>query len=375
MERLRTVLETLLSREPIRQAILMVESGDGAFRWSGASGESADGSPVGPDTPFFMASIDKLYNTVVVLMLAEQGRLKVDDPVSAYLPASLTRGLHTLDGVDYSGSLTVRHLLSHSSGLADWLEDAPKDGECLIRQVLEQGDRSLSLAEIADRVRGLHPHFPPQDLSARRIRVRYSDTNFLLIIAIIETICGQALHRVHEDLLYEPLGLRHTYFPGASLPSDGTPAPIPLRADGQVIQIPGLMASFRGIYSTAGDMIAFLRSLVRGEVFRNPNTFSVMRSRWNRFGFPTDPAALRSPGWPIEYGLGLMRFRLPRLFTSLKRLPAVIGHTGSTGCWLFWCPERDLYFSGGVDEARAGAVPYRIVPRLLTIVDTLERGA
>ena len=68
---------------------------------------------------------------------------------------------------------------------------------------------------------------------------------------------------------------------------------------------------------------------------------------------------------PIEYGLGIMRFRLPRLFTGMRRMPAVIGHTGSTGAWLFYCEELDLLLAGTVDQATAGAIPYRVVPKLL----------
>jgi CubicO group peptidase (beta-lactamase class C family) len=365
MERLQTLFDTLASQKPIQQAILAVESGDGAFRWSGASGAN-----ITAEMPFFIASIDKLYNAAIVLMLAEQGKLNLDAPISAYLPADLTRGIHPLNGIDYSEKITIRHLLSHTSGLADWLEDAPQNGQSLIEQVLEQGDRSLTFVEIAELVRGLRPHFPPHDLSAPKAKVRYSDTNFILLIALIETICGQPLHRVHAEMLYAPLGLNHTYFPGISQPLEPTPAQVSLRADGQIIEIPGLMTSFRGIYSTAGDTIAFLRALTRGEIFQYPQTFALMQSRWNRFGFPLDRTALRSPGWPIEYGLGLMRFQLPRIFTGLKQLPPVIGHTGSTGCWLFWCPELDLYFSGSVDEASAGAVPYRLMPEMLKILST-----
>jgi len=369
MDRLQALLDNLASQKPIKQAIMAVESGDGSSRWSGAAGEIVQGdAKINTDTPFFIASIDKLYNAALVLMLAEQGKLNLDDPITAYLPANLTRGLHSLNGTDYAGALTIRHLLSHTSGLADWLEDYPKNRQSLIEQVLEQGDRALNFEEIAEVVRGLKPHFPPQDLSSSRIKVRYSDTNFILIIALIEAVCSLPLHQVHTEMLYKPLGLNHTCFPGFSQPLDPTPAPVLLRADGRVVHIPELMKSFRGIYSTAGDTIAFLRKLTHGEVFQNPEVFAQMHSRWNRFGFPADRAALRSPGWPIEYGLGLMRFQLPRIFTSLKRLPAVIGHTGSTGCWLFWCPELDMYFAGSVDEASAGAIPYRVMPELLKML-------
>jgi D-alanyl-D-alanine carboxypeptidase len=371
MDHLQKMLDTLATQKPHHQAIMAVESGDGSFRWSGAAGKADGGESLHPDTPFFIASIDKLYNTVIVLMLAEQGKLSLDDPISAYLPASLTRGLHILNGDDHSGKITIRHLLSHTSGLAEWLEDAPKNGQSLFEQVLDKGDRAMTFEEIIEHVRSLRPHFAPQDLSASRVKARYCDTNFILIIALIETIYGQPLHQVHQDLFYKPLGLQHTYFPGLSQPLARTYPPVPLRANGQVIEIPKLMASIRCIYSTSVDMIAFLRSVTRGEVFQNPGTFAQMQSRWNRFGFPTDRAALRSPNWPTEYGLGLKQFQIPRVFTALKRLPAVIGHTGSTGCWLFWCRELDLYFSGSVDEAGAGAVPYRVMPKILRVMESI----
>jgi CubicO group peptidase (beta-lactamase class C family) len=333
MDRLQKLLDNLASQKPIKQAIMAVESSDGSFRWSGAAGETLQNdAQISAKTPFFIASIDKLYNAAIVLMLAEQGKLSLDEPISAHLPADLTRGLHALNGTDYADKLTIRHLLSHTSGLADWLEDYPQNGQSLIEEVHKQGDRALTFEEIIEAVRRLKPHFPPQEMSGRKVKVRYSDTNFILIIALIEAVCGQPLHKVYADLLHKPLGLHHTYFPGFSQPLASTQPPVPLRADGQVVQIPELLKSFRGIYSTAGDTIAFLRSLARNEVFQKEETFAHMQGSWNRFGFPINRAALGSPGWPIEYGLGLMCFQLPRVFTALKRLPAVIGHTGSTGC-------------------------------------------
>jgi hypothetical protein len=63
-----------------------------------------------------------------------------------------------------------------------------------------------------------------------------------------------------------------------------------------------------------------------------------------------------------------MRFRLPWIFTPLGAVPAVLGHTGSTGCYLFYCSELDVLLAGSVDEVTAGALPYRLVPRMLRIL-------
>ncbi|MCX7786326.1 MAG: hypothetical protein N2442_01360 [Spirochaetes bacterium] len=93
-----------------------------------------------------------------------------------------------------------------------------------------------------------------------------------------------------------------------------------------------------------------------------------MTIHWNRFGFPASVAELRLPSYPIQYGLGIMRFELARGLTPFGKIPRVIGHTGSTGSWLFYCPMYDLYIAGTVDQIHAGAVPYRLIPTFLQIL-------
>jgi D-alanyl-D-alanine carboxypeptidase len=371
--RLEGLLRGLTRRKPITQAVVAVESGDRALRWVGTQGKTSSGDPVVEDTPFFIASIDKLYNGTIAMLLSEAGRLDIDAPISTYLSPSITRGLHRFRGSDYSEKVTVRHLLTHTSGLADWLEDCPKEGGSLFERILLEGDRTLPIEELVAHVRDkLKPHFPPQDLSESQPKARYSDTNFMLVIAIIEAVTGQPLNEVHERMLYAPLGLQHTYFPGLSRPIVPARDPMLLRARGEPLNIPLMIKSVRGIYSTAADMITFLRGLMRGEVFHTRETLASMLGGWHRFGFPLDRAAIRSPGWPIEYGIGVMRFRLPRLFTPAAPMPSVLGHTGSTGCWLFFCPELDVLLAGSVNDATAGAVPFRTVPKILNALRNRE---
>jgi CubicO group peptidase (beta-lactamase class C family) len=217
----------------------------------------------------------------------------------------------------------------------------------------------------------LSPHFPPQQLNANPPRIRYSDTNYQLLIAVIETVTAQPLHQVFERELFQPLNLHQTFQAGyPSLAANTNLAT--LWADDKPLDLPLALRSLGDLYSTAADLMSFMRALTRGEIFSDPKTFSLMQRRWLRFGFPLDQAALRAPGWPVEYGLGLMRFRLPRLFTFPYQMPAVIGHTGSTGSWLFYCPELDVYACGTVDQVSAGAIPYRFIPRLLKVLVELD---
>jgi CubicO group peptidase (beta-lactamase class C family) len=104
---------------------------------------------------------------------------------------------------------------------------------------------------------------------------------------------------------------------------------------------------------------------VTGKIFDDPGTLALMQRDWKRFGPPLDAVSLAAPSWPIQYGLGMMRFEMPAWSTPLGKVPAVVGHTGSTGSWAFYCPALELLFVGTVDQGTAGPIPFRFVPKLL----------
>lgn len=363
---LQELLQNLISKKQIRHAIIAIETGDRSFEWIGAAGDAhPNGTPLREDTPFFIASVTKLYIATAILKLYEQGEIKIDSSISEYLPQSLIGKLHLLKGTDYTDKITIEHLLSHSSGLPDWLEDRPRRGKSLFENIENEDDRIISVDEAVAFVRdNLTPHFPPQSLNAKRRRIRYSDTNFQLLIAILERKMQKPIHQVFNDLIYKPLGLRNTYHPGHP-PHESMPEPATVWVGDKAFNQPLLLQSFRDLISTASDLMTFMRSLINANIFQNKDTAMLMQRRWNRFGFPRDAAAIHLPGWPIEYGLGMMRLRMPRLFTPFRPLPAFIGHTGATGSWLFYSPDIDLYLCGAVDQLSAAAMPFRFVPKIL----------
>ena len=359
--RLRGFLDELVERREVAHAVMAVERGDGSFRWAGAAGDAdGAGTPMRETTPYHVASVTKPYTAAAILRLHERGALSIEQPITDLLPASVTDGLHRLGGTDHTPEITVRHLLQHTSGLANYFEDRPRGGKSLGEEVFDGADRTWTIEECSERVRMLRPHFPPGR------RIRYSDTNFQLLGAIAAAVTGNSYQRVVRDELLEPLGLRSTWFPGDE--PDGAPAAARLFAGGRPLEAPGALRSVApdgGLVSTVDDGIAFLRALFGGAVFERPETLRAMTSGWRRFGLPTDAAAIRAPSWPIQYALGTMRFQLPRAFTGFRRLPALIGHTGSTGSWLFHAPDANLYLAGTVDEVSSGAVPYRLLPKVL----------
>jgi D-alanyl-D-alanine carboxypeptidase len=373
VRRLEQILDDLIRRKDIHSVVLRVASGNGDLDWAGARGvQHPHGPAMTPDTPFFTASITKLFIAAVVMRLVEEGSLALTDRLPDHLPREVVSGLHTLDGVDRTGEITIQHLLAHASGLPDYIEDFPAasstgtDRRSLVEILVEEGDRSWSLRDTAHRIReGLRPHFPPQDLTGERVRIRYSDTNYQLLMGIVETVRGEPFPAVLHELILEPLGLRHTWIPEAGVDAGEGRRAATIWFKDQIVSFPRFFASIGDLNATAGDLIHFLRSLVEGQFFRKAETWPRMQARWHRFRHPLDRAALRQPSWPIEYGLGVMRFQLPRFLTPLRPLPPVIGHTGSTGTWLFHVPELDVYLVGAANQITAGPVPFRVVPKLL----------
>lgn len=351
---------------------------DGSWAWSDARGEAdVAGRPMTPATPFCIASVTKLFVAVTVARAVARGVLSLDDRLVDLLPAEQVDGLHRLDGVDHTPSVTVRHLLAHASGLPDALEERGRSGRSLIEQVVDVGDREITLEDTLAVVRTeLRPHFPPSDLSAPKARIRYSDTNYQLLMSVIETVTARPLGTVYRQELFDVAGMRRTWVPGDAAPMGGeAPEPAALWFGAEPIDTPRFLASVRDLYATVDDLVTFMSALVAGSLVTEPELWPIDRQRFRRFGLPRDRASLRSPGWPIEYGLGVMRFDPPRIVSLGRQVPAVFGHTGSTGSWLWWCPDLELVLAGTVDQGTAGAVPFRVLPTLLrTIAGIVSTG-
>jgi D-alanyl-D-alanine carboxypeptidase len=358
-DRLQRLVERLASKPKFGHAVVGLERGDGAFRWRGAAGiANADGAPMTPETPYFIASVTKLYIATIVLQLREEGEVELTAPISAYLGSERTAGLHRIGAVDHTPQVTVFHLLSHTSGLNDYLEGKPDGGTSMYRQIADGVDLSWGFDDMLAITRNqIHPHFPPQDPTAERRKGRYSDTGFQLLIGIIEAVTGGSFAAALDQRIIQPLDLRQTWLPGTSQPSDPAPVATDVWSNGRPLEIPKAMASFNDLYSSVDDSLTFLSALVRGELFRDSTTYPLMAEKRNRVIWPL-----------IHYGLGMMHFKIGRLNAPGRRPLNLIGHSGATGSWLFYCPELDLFTTGTVDEVEARAFPFRFIPKLLRAI-------
>lgn len=354
--RLTALVVDVAARRRLHHVNLAVMSGDGERRWAGAAGPQGPGeAELTPDTPFFVASITKRFIVTLVLQAHERGELDLDASITRYLPPETTAGLHVLRGVDHTGAITVRHLASHTSGLPDHF-DKPRQGPSLYRRLADGEDLAWTFDDVLRWTREQHaPHFAPQDLTAPRQAARYSDTGFQLLIHLLETVTGQAFGELVTTRICRPLGLDHIWLPGRSHPAPGTPAPSGLYDRTRRLELPELVRSSNDLASTTADLLTFQRALLAGGLFRDAGTVELLTERRNRLrNVPT-----------MRYGLGTMIFPVNRLAGPDRRAVTLVGHSGSTGTWLFHCPELDVHLAGTVDQARGRAIPFRLMASVL----------
>ncbi len=375
---LGSLMARLARRRGVQHVTLGATPTDGSWAWTGAIGTAdVHGTSMRPETPWMIASITKLFIATVVLKLHEQGRLELHAPVTNHLPEDLGHRLHVHRDVDHTDELTAVHLLGHLSGLPDYLDERPADGRSLMEEILAGPDQRWTPEEAVRRARDrLRTHFPPSDPQGPRPKIRYSDTNFQLLVVAAQHVTAMPIHELYRELIFDPLGLERTWVPGRgpAATTEATDEPATVWLGGRPFDDrPGAMSSFGDLYSTTADLLGFGRALASGRLFDRPATGHLMRAHFRRFGPPRGLATLRAPSWPIEYGLGTMRFEVGRALALGRRIPTLVGHTGSTGSWLWHVPALDLVVTGTVDQATAAAVPFQAVPRALAAIHRAHR--
>jgi D-alanyl-D-alanine carboxypeptidase len=340
-QKLENLVTALVANDKsIRNCSLAVMKGDGSYSWAGAAGVARQESqePMTKDTPIYIASILKLYSATVIMKLYEMGKLSLDDPISRYLPEELIKGIHVYKEKDYSNEITIKQLLSHTSGIADYYTEKPKGGKSVFETLLEEPEREWKEYETIEWARDkLKPNFPPGTDAS------YSDTNFDLLAKIIESITGQPLHTVYEDFIFHPLGLTHTWVIEKSAPQITSPADVFFK-DRNITKIRSNSAYWAYMISTSEEMIIFLKALNEGKIIKK-ETLELMHN-WHKLFFP------------IQYGYGTMYFKLPGFMRKATDIAPLWGHSGSTGSFLYYSEDLDLYIAGTINNTGSDKKPF-----------------
>jgi D-alanyl-D-alanine carboxypeptidase len=350
----------LENNKSVRNCVLSVMKGDGSFSWSGAAGIASQNGQVSmtKDTPIFIASITKLYTATVIMRLVEKGAISLNDPIAKYLPEELIQGIHVYKGKDYSCLITIKELLSHTSGIADYYTEKDKGGKSLFDLFLEKPERPWTVDETIERARkDLKPNFPPGTNTS------YSDTNFQLLGKVIEVVTGKPLHIVYEEFLFHPLGLKHTWLVGRSepqLPPAAAPADV-FYKDRNITKTRSDKSYWAegGIVSTAEEMIIFLKALKEGRII-SENTLKLMHD-WHKLQFP------------LQYGFGTMCFKLPLFISKIMKASPLWGHSGSTGSFLYYSEDQDLYLAGSINQVDSKIKPFILMIRVIKAIQSKKQ--
>ena len=313
--------------------------------------------PANVNQPYYIASIGKLFTSVLVGILFEKGELSYEDRITQYLDDDLIHNLHVYKGIDYTGHITIKHLLNHTSGLHDYFGDKPKQVTPMLDQILSEPSHFWTPQEIVQWSKEhLKSHFPPGE------GFHYSDTGYHILGLVIENITSMPFHKALEHYLFMPLGMNHSYLVCYSEPLANSDYPIAnvYVGDVDVTQYRSLSADYAGggIVATSEDLLRFMKALVIHKIIRE-GTFKKMQD-WAKFAIG------------IDYGYGLMNFKtIPLLMPKRYN---VWGNAGSTGSFMFYHPEMDAYFIGSLNQFGYHSKGIRIMFKMIDILSKCDNN-
>jgi CubicO group peptidase (beta-lactamase class C family) len=332
------LVDNLIKRKLIAGAVFYVSSDDNSIDTISASGNIKEASQ------YYIASVNKFFISAIILKLCTKNKLDLHDNISNYLPREIVRGLHFYKGNDYSNSLTIAHLMSHTSGLPCYLTDKQANGKKIMTELEAGIDQSWPIDRVIPEIKKMKTHFPP----GKAGKAKYGDTNHQILGLIIENITGESAQIVLKNLFQE-LNLSHTYV--CEDVEDRNY--VPIRSKSEEIHIPLFLTSTQtDIISTAKDQMKFLKAFFSGYFF--PKERLIELEDWNNIFFP------------FKYGIGIQKFHLPRMLSPLHSVPDMVGHCGSTGSVAFHVPDMDLYLTGTVNQQARPNLAFQAMIKIIT---------
>ncbi|MFB7653548.1 MULTISPECIES: serine hydrolase [unclassified Streptomyces] len=317
---------------------------------TGVEFPAAEQIPMAGDTVFDLASISKLFTSILAVQQLERGALELEAPVASYLPDFGRAGKQ---------DVTVRQLLTHTSGFRAWIP--------LFRAPTYE-----------EKVRLIYDEVP---VSAPGTAYLYSDLNMISLQLVLEKVTGRALDVLLRDEITRPLGLRRTRYnppaswrPGIAATEDARQPWSGLDRglvwgevhDENAFSLGGV-AGHAGVFSCAWDLAVLGRTLLNGGSYGRarvlrPESVELMFTDFNT-DFPGD-----------AHGLGFELYQ--HWYMGAMATPRTAGHTGFTGTSLVLDPTTDSFLvvlgnsvhpvrswrSGSAPRVAAGTHMARAVP-------------
>ncbi|MFJ8059164.1 serine hydrolase domain-containing protein [Streptomyces sp. NPDC096142] len=294
MAGLRAVLRTL-TEQGAPGAIARIDDHGTVHTAAVGVDDRRTGRAIGNADRFRIGSITKSFSAVVLLQLADAHRLDLDAPVDRYLPGLLP-----------DGRITVRHILSHRSGLYDYTNSMFADSVSGFEAVRDKVFTYRQLVQLS--LRHARTNAPGAAYS-------YSNTNFVVAGMLIEKLTGHSVGTEYRDRIITPLRLRDTLYvhPATKIPGRHAHGYLtPDRAGAQLVDATDQTVSWAqsagAVISTTRDLNTFFSALLGGRLISAARLAQM--ERWTPVNSTT------------RYGLGLRR-------RDLSCGVSVFGHTGA----------------------------------------------
>ena len=280
------------------------------------------------DNPFHSASIGKTFFSTLIYILAERGELSLQNKIVDYFDPGFLDGLFVFEGIDYQEDVTIEHLITHTSGVADCFEGDVIEGQTMKELLLSSPDKKWTQQELIDFSR-----FNQKAAGKPGEKFLYSDTGYTLLGLIIEDITGKSFHEVLHEEIFEPLEMNDSYSMFYSKAKNQPQKSIAtIWFEGvNVTDYNGLSVGLAdgGIVTTLSDLQIFIKALFNDKII-SADSLSKMRTYNNEF--------IRG----IHYGQGMMQLQFGEFMFLLKNMPTMEGHMGSLGTYMLYNPEKDI---------------------------------
>lgn len=295
--------------------------------------------PVQTDSQYHAASIGKTMCAAVYGILVDEGKISYDDKISSWLDEDILKGLFVIDSIDYRDQITLRHLLSHTSGVGDYFEGPVKSGKPIIEMISSHPDLSFTPDQLIAFTReNQNPIGKPGQ------QFYYSDTGYILLGLILEAIEEKPYSDILAEKIFEPLGMNDSYL---MFYNDAPADIVGVYLNGIDYSDKNALSidwSGGGVVTTMNDLLNFMRALENGvllsdEVYRQMTDF---KHRYEK---------------GIYYGMGMMYFDFSELSFLLGSMTDVYGGVGATGTYILYDKEKDTFFIanfGSLDFAEKG---------------------
>ncbi len=307
IEILHDVLEGFVDRGEYAGYVSLIARDGAIVDWRAYGVQDVEsGRPMRKDSIMRMYSMSKIVTSVAILMLMDEGKLRLNDPVGKFLPELANAKVYvsgegdSMELVDPRTPVTIKHLLTHTSGYYYHWGPAPKPLLDFINEL--HMEDATTLAEFMESVAKVSLAESPGKT------YRYSISTDILG-AVVEAASGMPFEQFLEERLFKPLGMVDTSFSVPESKCDRL-ALIHVRKEGKLVVDPGLGFNFpsggAGLYSTAEDFARFAIMLqqggeLNGVRYLSPKTIQLMTK--NHLSTLEVPHLPDTPG--VGFGLGV----------------------------------------------------------------------